>query len=160
MPRTKIDWRSASKKNYVDFCKKHPQVKLTFIEWKNIIYIYNDYYRNYILETGDTVKMPFGFGEFSVVKKKRKTKVTKDGKEYINLPIDWKKTKELGKKVYNFNRHTDGYFFGWYWFKKKARITHSKLWYFKPSRTTSRLIQHYLTTDKKYQYLYKEISKY
>lgn len=153
--RTKIEWRSASKDNYLNFCKKHPGITLSFIEWKNIIYIYNDYYRNYILETGDKVKMPFGFGEFSINKKKRKRKTIINGVEYINLPIDWQASKEAGKKIYNFNRHTDGYFFGWQWFKKKARIKQPKLWYFKPSRTTSRLIHHYLTTDKKYQFMYK-----
>lgn len=157
MSRTKIDWRSASKENYLDFCKKHPQVDLTFIEWKNVIYIYNDYFRNYILESGDKVKMPYGFGEFSINKKKRKKRVsTKDGKEYINLPVDWQESKKRGKRIYNFNYHTDGYFFGWLWFKKTARFRHTKLWYFKPSRTTSRLIHHYLVTDNKYQHLYKE----
>jgi nucleoid DNA-binding protein len=159
MSRVKIDWRSASKDNYKDFCKRHTDIKLSFIEWKNIVYIYNDYFRNYVLETGEKVKMPFGFGEFSIIKKKRKTKVTKEGKEYINLPIDWQKTKKAGKKIYNFNRHTDGYFFGWFWFKRKAKVNHSKLWYFRASRETSRLIKHYVTTDKKYQYLYKEWSE-
>jgi len=153
--RTKIDWRSASKDNYIDFCKKYKEIKLTFIEWKNIIYIYNDYYRNYILESGDKVKMPFGFGEFSIIKKKRKLKNIINGEEHINLPVDWQATRKAGKKIYNFNRHTDGYFFGWYWFKKKSRIKLPKLWFFKPSRTTSRLINHYLTTDKKYQFIYK-----
>lgn len=155
MSRTKIEWRSASKNNYLDFCKKHPKIKLSFIEWKNIIYIYNDYFRNYILETGDRVKMPFGFGEFSIIKKKRKTKKVIKGVEYINLPIDWQESKKRGKRMYNFNHHTDGYFFGWHWFKDTARFRQPKLWYFKPARTTSRLINHYLKTDKKYQYLYK-----
>lgn len=156
MPRTKIDWRSASKANYEDFCKKHPDIELSFDQWKNIIYIYNDYYRNYILETGEKVKMPFGFGEFSIIKKKRKLKKTIKGKEYINLPIDWQETRRLGKKIYRFNNHTNGYFFGWYWYKEKARIKQPRLWYFKPSRTTSRLINHYLTIDSNYQYVYKE----
>jgi nucleoid DNA-binding protein len=159
MSRTKVDWRSASKDNYKDFCKKYPEIEITFVEWKNVIYIYNDYYRNYILESGERVKMPFGFGEFSIIKRKRKTKYTKDGKVYINLPIDWQATKKAGKIIYNFNRHTDGYFFGWHWFKQKTKIMHSKLWYFKPARETSRLIKHYLTTDKKYQYLYSLWSK-
>lgn len=153
--RTKIEWRSGSKQNFEDFCKKHSDINITFIEWKNIIYIYNDYFRNYICETGEKVKMPFGFGEFSITKKKRQIKIKKKDKEYINLPIDWQASKKAGKKIYNFNRHTDGYFFGWKWFKKKVRIKQPKLWYFKPSRTTSRLIKHYLTTDKKYQFLYK-----
>ena len=43
--------------------------------------------------------------------------VTVDGKDRVALPIDWQKTKERGKVIYNFNYHTDGYFFGWMWFK-------------------------------------------
>jgi nucleoid DNA-binding protein len=156
MSRTKIDWRSCSKENYIDFCKKNPSITLTFVEWKNIIYIFNDYFRNYILESGDKVRMPYGFGNFSITKKKRKKKKTKDGKVYMNMAIDWPETKKRGKTIYYFNNHTDGYFFGWIWFKKSARFRLPKLWYFKPSRTTSRLINHYIMTDKKYQHLYKE----
>jgi len=79
-----------------------------------------------------------------------------DGKEYINLPIDWQKTREKGKVIYNFNYHTEGFFFGWHWFKQNARFKHSDLWYFKPSRTTSRLLSHYIKADDKYQHIYRE----
>ncbi len=156
--RMKVDWRSASKDNYNSFCKKHPSIKLTFDEWRNIIYSFNDAFKEYILETGERAKLPFGFGEFSINKKKRrKLKGLKD--EYVNLPIDWKKTKEKGKKIYNFNFHTEGYFFGWMWFKKTARLKHSNLWYFKPSRNTSRLLSHYIRADDKYQHMYCEWKK-
>ncbi len=160
MSRTKVDWRSSSKDNYKYFCKKHPEIKITYDDFKNIIYRYNDYYRNYVLETGELVKLPHGFGDFTVIKKKRKRKTTnEDGETFINLPIDWQKTREMGKKIYNFNFHTEGYFFGWKWFKDSSRIKFSKLWYFKPSRTTSRLINHYLKTDDKYQHFYREVIK-
>ena len=158
--RTKIDWRSSSKDNYNDFCKKHPSVKLTYDEWRNILYTYNEFFKEYILETGEKVKLPFGFGEFSINKKKRrKLKNSVDGKEFVNLPIDWQKTREKGKVIYNFNYHTEGYFFGWMWFKNTARFRNSDLWYFKPSRLTSRLLSHYLKTNEKYQYIYNEWKK-
>lgn len=157
--RTKIDWRSASKENYNNFCKKNPSVKLTFEEWRNIIYSYTEAFRDYILETGEKAKLPFGFGEFSINKKKRKKMKDIDGKEFVNLPIDWKKTREKGKRIYNFNFHTEGYFFGWVWFKDTARLRQSDLWYFKPSRTTSRMLSHYLKTDDKYQNIYREWKK-
>jgi hypothetical protein len=158
--RVKIDWRSASKDNYNSFCKKHPSIKLTFDEWRNIIYSYNEAFKEYILETGERAKLPFGFGEFSVNKKKRRKMKGKDGKEdFVNLPIDWKKTREKGKRIYNFNFHTEGYFFGWVWFKNTARFRQSNLWYFKASRNTSRLLSHYLKTDDKYQHLYHEWKK-
>jgi nucleoid DNA-binding protein len=156
--RVKIDWRSASKENYNNFCKKHPSIKLTFDEWRNILYSFNESFKNYILETGDKAKMPFGFGEFSINKKKRRKKKGLSD-EFVNLPIDWQKTKEKGKRIYNFNYHTEGYFFGWMWFKDSARLKTTDLWYFKPSRTTSRLLSHYLKTDNKYQHIYREWKK-
>jgi nucleoid DNA-binding protein len=156
--RVKIDWRSASKENYNSFCKKHPSIKLTFDEWRNIIYSFNEAFKEYILETGERAKLPFGFGEFSINKKKRrKLKGTDD--QFVNLPIDWKKTKEKGKRIYNFNFHTEGYFFGWVWFKDTARFRQSNLWYFKPSRNTSRLLSHYIMVSDKYQHMYHEWKK-
>jgi nucleoid DNA-binding protein len=154
--RTKIDWRSASKENYNNFCKKYPTIQITFDNWRNILYTYNESFKEYILETGDKAKLPYGFGEFSINKKKRRRLKGKDGKEFVNLAIDWQKTKEKGKVIYNFNYHTEGYFFGWMWFKTSARFKNSDLWYFKPSRLTSRLLSHYLKTSDKYQHIYKE----
>jgi nucleoid DNA-binding protein len=155
--RTKIDWRSSSKDSYNDFCKKHTSIKLTYDEWRNVLYTYNESFKEYILETGEKVKLPFGFGEFSINKKKRrKLKNNIDGKEFVNLPIDWQKTREKGKVIYNFNYHTEGFFFGWMWFKPSARFKNSDLWYFKPSRLTSRLLSHYLKTNDKYQHIYNQ----
>ena len=160
MSRTRIDWRSSSKDSYNNFCKKHTSIKLTYDEWRNILYTYNECFKEYILETGEKAKLPYGFGEFSINKKKRrKLKNNIDGKEFVNLPIDWQKTKEKGKIIYNFNYHTEGYFFGWMWFKNTARFKNSDLWYFKPSRLTSRLLSHYLKTNDKYQYIYNEWKK-
>lgn len=159
MARVKVEYRTASKENYIDFCKKHIDIQLTYDEWRNIIYSFNEAFREYILETGEKIKLPFGFGEFTINKKKRKrVVVTPEGKEHINLPIDWQKTKQKGKVIYNFNYHTEGYFFGWMWYKGKATYKHSDMWYFKPSRTTSRLLNHYITADEKYQFMYNEWS--
>jgi nucleoid DNA-binding protein len=154
--RIKLDWRSGSKENYNNFCKKNTSIKITFDEWKNIIYLFNENFKNYILETGEKARLPFGFGEFSINKKKRKKIKNIDGKEYVNLPVDWQRSKEKGKRIYNFNYHTEGYFFGWTWFKESTRLKNINLWYFKPSRTTSRLLSHYLKTNDKYQHIYKE----
>ncbi len=159
MPRVKVDWRSSSKDNYKDFCKKNPSIQISFDDWRNIVYSYNEYFKNYILETGDKARLPLGFGEFSINKKKRKKIKTISGVELVNLPVDWQKSKEKGKRIYNFNYHTEGYFFGWIWFKKTTRIRLVDLWYFKPTRTTSRLLSHYIKTDDKYQHIYREWKK-
>lgn len=156
--RVKVDWRSASRENYKDFCRKNASIKLTYDEWRNIVYTFTDEFKNYILETGYKAKLPFGFGEFSINKKKRKRK-TGVNNEFVNLPIDWQKTREKGKRIYNFNFHTEGFFFGWMWFKGSARLKNTELWYFKPSRLTSRLLSHYLKANEKYQHLYNEWKK-
>lgn len=153
--RVKVDYRSVSRDQYYDFCEKYPSSELTFDEWRNIIYTFNENFKTYILETGEKGKLPGGIGEFSITKRKRR-KTTGANGERINLPIDWKKTKEKGKKIYNFNYHTEGYGFHWLWFRETARFQHSKLWWFKPSRVTSRLLAHYIKTDDKYQHLYRQ----
>lgn len=153
--RVKVDWRSASKENYINFCKKNPSIKISFDEWKNIVYSFNESFKNYILETGEKARLPFGFGEFSINKKKRRKKKGLND-EFVNLPVDWQKTKQKGKIIYNFNFHTEGYFFGWIWFKKSTRLKNVNLWYFKPSRTTSRLLSHYIKTNEKYQHIYRQ----
>jgi hypothetical protein len=155
MPRVKLDWRSSSKSNYKDFCKKNPSIQISFEDWRNIIYSFSEYFKNYILETGEKARLPLGFGEFSINKRKRKKTRIMDGVEVVNLPIDWQKSKEKGKRIYNFNYHTEGYFFGWVWFKETTRIKLVDLWYFKPARTTSRLLSHYIKTDDKYQHIYQ-----
>ncbi len=155
MPRVAIDYRTSSKEAYKSFCKKNPTIKLDFDKWKGIIYDFNYSFRDYVLETGFKVKMPFGFGEFAINKKKAKRVVhLPDGRQFINLSVDWKKTKEIGKKIYQFNDHTEGYKYTWSWFKKTARLKQTGLWYFKPSRVSSRLLAHYLKADKKYQHIY------
>ena len=159
MSRVSVDWRSASKDNYINFCKKHSSTKLTFDEWRIIVYSFTESFKNYILETGEKAKLPYGFGEFAINKKKRKKMKVINGEEFINLPVDWQKTKEKGKLIYNFNYHTEGYFFGWMWFKETARFKNIDLWYFKPSRTTSRLLSHYIKINTDYQHLYKEWKK-
>lgn len=155
--RVVVDWRSTSKENYRKFCKKNPSIKISFDEWQSIIYAFNELYKTYILETGEKARFPAGFGDFAINKKKRKKIVTDPtGKEHINLAIDWKKTKEKGRKIFNFNYHTEGYSFRWLWFKETTRLKDIDLWWFKPTRITSRLLTHYLKIDNKYQHRYRQ----
>ena len=157
MPRVKVEYRSVSRDNYKRFCQEYKNIKLSYTEWSEIIYQFNEEFRNYILETGDKEKLPFGIGPFSIAKKKRVLKkLDRNGKERINLPIDWKKTKEKGRVIYNFNHHTEGFFFGWVWFKKESKLLFKSFWSFKPSRVSSRMIKHYIDTNAEAQHIYKE----
>ncbi len=65
-------FRTASKENYSVFKKEHPEIVVTFTEWANIIYTFNYAFRDHLLETGNRAKMPHGFGDFMISKKKKK----------------------------------------------------------------------------------------
>lgn len=144
MPRVKVSYRTGSKEAYKKFCALHPDIHLSFEKWKSILYTYNHLFRDHILETGDKIKLPWGLGAFSVCKRKSKKFIVKDGKEYINMPIDWVKTNETGKKIYHLNTHTDGYRYKWIWITHEARFHQSDIWVFKPSRISSRKLAEYL----------------
>jgi len=155
--RVKVGYRTASKQGYNSFCRKFPSIKISFREWKLIIYDFGYMHRDYILSTGEMAKLPHGFGEQSVNKKKRKRiKRTKDGREIIGLAVDWKKTKEKGKKIYHFNHHTEGYNFKWYWNTSSARFKFCKFWVFKASRVSSRKINEYIRTVPESQHYFRE----
>lgn len=146
--RIKREYRMASKEVYQKFRVDNPGLKISFLEWANIIYTFNYSVRDHILETGEIFKLPWGFGELVISKKKRKKFIIDPtGKERINLAIDWQKTKKAGKKIYHFNSHTDGFSFKWKWFTRTARFKDHDLWVFKPSRISSRLLKHYISQD-------------
>jgi hypothetical protein len=156
--RQHVDFSSVSDINYKDFKKKHPTIKLSYKEWRAISNSFVDHFRTHILETGERGRLPNGLGEFTIRKKKRDKTVIINGKEYINLPVDWKASKEKGKKIYNFNYHTDGFFFGWLWCKRTTIFRNSKVWVFRPARVASRSIARYIFSDEKYKDIYKEWS--
>lgn len=157
MGRPKVEWRSASRSNYEDFCKKNPHINISFKKWKEIIYMHNEMYVKHILETGQAVKLPYGFGKLSVNKKKPKATRKYNNKTHIILPIDWARTKKEGKKMYHLNSHTDGYKFRWIWFSRDARYADSDVWNFKPARVISRALCKYLMVeDKSYKDIYVE----
>ncbi len=155
--RVSVEFRTASKEQYKDFCTKYPDIKLSFQEWKAIIYGFNYGCRDCALKTGEKVKLTHGFGQIAVNKKKMIKVATIDGIERIILPVDWKKTKEKGKYIYHFNHHTEGYRCKWKWFRENARFEFAGIWNFKPARDSSRKINEYLTNPtKSYLDIYRE----
>lgn len=153
--RRPVSYRTASRRSYENFRLAFPSLPLTYQQWASIIYTFNYNFRDHLLESGERAKMPWGFGDFMVAKKKKKRyKTLPDGTERVNLSINWKATREEGKYIYYLNDHTEGYNFYWRWEPKSARFYNSSIWYFKPSRISSRLITHYLSQPG-YQDLYQ-----
>jgi len=151
--RTKYEYRSASREVFKRFKEKHPEVDLKYTDWCNIVYSFNYGFRDYCLETGRKAKFPYGIGVFCITKfKQPKIKVV-DGVSHINMNVDWKKTKEKGFRVFHMNNHTEGFGFRWYWIFGTQRFFQSEIWSFKPSRVSSRLINHYIKQNYSSKYL-------
>lgn len=157
MSRPKADYRTGGKEAYENFCKNHPTVKITYKQYQNVIRTCNEMIMNYVIDTGERFKLPFGFGDISIDKWKPKRFKEYNGKKYINLPIDWQKTRKEGKWIYNLNAHTDGYRFGWKWFKSTAKFQSANCYTFKPARKHSRKLGECLKKPYSiYQHIYKE----
>ena len=158
MSRPARGFRTASKNCYNSFCRKNPEIHITFEEYKKILYTYNELLVTYLLETGEKYKIPYGLGEVVVNKYKPKQYVIDPtGVEHINLPIDWKESKKHGKKVYILNSHTDGYKYYWMWNYWKTKIKFSSIWRFSMARVHRRMLNVYLRKpNSKYKDLYRQ----
>lgn len=158
MGRVKRQYISDGKEAYEDFTREYPEFKIDSKTWRNILREINFTYRDYALQTGERTKLPCGFGDISINKQKScKIYVDKNGKEKIPLSINWKATKEKGKRIYNLNDHSEGYRFGWVFFRKTGRLKFSDCWTFKASRDSSRLLAKYIKDEAGgYQYRYRQ----
>jgi len=161
MSRTKREYRTYSRENYDRFLKENnlSEKDLPYPKYCKNLEVCNWMFVEYALRTGQKVNLPHGFGSLAVNKKmlkKYKEYIDPSGekKKVVNLRVDWKKTREVGKKVYHMNEHSDGYNFRWLWFSHEAKVTLADLMVFKPCRYASRAITRYV---KKPNSIYKEL---
>lgn len=161
MSRRKIEYSTHSRENYDRFIKQYKisEKDLPYNKYVKNIKICNWMFIEYALRTGFKTVLPFGFG--SIVVNKRKLKMFKEfqGKRYVNLRVDWAKTRKLGKRIYHTNEHTDGYNFRWLWLPENVKLHLSDLYVFKPGRYASRGINKYIRKSPEYKELYLEWMK-
>jgi hypothetical protein len=158
MPRPKREFRTASRENYKVFCTNHPEIVISFVQYKKILYTYNNLLGDYILNTGNLIKLPFGLGHISINKYKRNKykKNTITGEKMIHLPVNWLESKKYGKRIYHLNLHSDGYMFCWYWSPKEARFKFTDIWKVEFCRVLSRKLPATLKENPGYKDIYVE----
>jgi hypothetical protein len=166
MSRRKKEYRTNSRENYDRFLKENnlKESDLSFTKYCKNLEVCNWMFIEYALRTGSKVYLPYGFGPLAVNKKmlKRfKEFKDKDGnlKKVVNLRVNWAKTKELGKKVYHTNEHSDGYNFRWIWFPEESKLHLSDLYVFRAARYPSRAINKYVRRTGNFKELYLEWTK-
>lgn len=94
---------------YKQYIKENQYIE--YRTFKDILDRFNSSVLNYLLESSEGFKMPLGLGYIQIVKYKPKSYNEK------SLSTDYKSSKELGKRVYHLNEHSDGYKFRLYWSK-------------------------------------------
>lgn len=84
---------------------------VSYVRFKRILDSFNHLLILNLLESSEPFKMPYGLGFICIVKYKPKTFTEK------SLSVDYKATKEYGKRIYHLNEHSDGYKYRLYWSK-------------------------------------------
>lgn len=116
-------------KHYTDKCDKHNYNKLDYKQFTKILKECNILLRDLIL-TNEIVKLPYNMGHLGI----KKFEVNYDPEKQYKWKVDWKKSKELGHKVY----YGSDYGYRWTWYKGRVA---GKIYYsFKPCRLASRSI--------------------
>ncbi len=106
-------------------------------EYKEILNEINKEIMNMVIDEGESVKLPF-LGVLDIMKYKMKLGRTKW------IPVDFKKSAELGKRIINNNEHTGGYKYTFRWCKQKVRLMFIHFYRFIPSRRNKRHLAYIL----------------
>lgn len=147
-----VSYNSATQKCYkfyVSECEKNNKQIIPYKEWRNIILTANKLLVEKILHASH-IDLPHGLSSFLIAKFKQK--VIKKNKK-LNLPINWKLTKELGKYVYHDNAQTEGYLLKFFWYKSAATFKYREIYAFKAIRPVTRAIAPLQNTEDKPTYI-------
>lgn len=144
----KLEFSSGALINYHKLRREDPTVILSKEDWLNILKTFNSLFMEYLLQTGERDKLPFGMGAMALSKKKA-MRIGRDaqGNEYNILPVDWQKSIKAGKKIFILNAHTDGFRAKWKWFPRDSNIRMSGIWSFKPADAKSLEITRYIRDE-------------
>lgn len=121
--------------SYKDYVEQYPEGSinyLTYSEYKTITTEFFKYMADKMVNKSLTVTLPFRLGEISVEKHKPAYKSLR------NMAIDWGLSKEHSKQIRQFNAHSNGYIYRFYWDRRKCLTPHHSSYTFKPSRANKR----------------------
>lgn len=158
-PRSKgrIPTHYGMKDYYANYCKisKNP---VSYTKYSKVISDFNKLLVYNILNNYFEYRIPYLNMTLGVRKDKRTPKI-KNGKLYINSPVDWKTTRELwssdedafkNKIIVRFlNTHTSGYVFRIHCGKFNSTLYNKKYYKFKASRDFQRNLNLRIKDDTK-----------
>lgn len=148
---------------YRDSVKNVNKIPIDQSTFRKILRYYNTKVCEEIVENSEELRMPYRLGYLRIKKFKFRLILDADGNiKKSHLKPDWKKTKELWennedaklnkKLVYHTNKHTQGYYFKFYWDKRTCNIKNSSVYSLAMTRTNKRLIAKTIKTKENIDY--------
>lgn len=121
---------------YKEYHKRHKGTPLdiSYQQFKRLVGDFNEAMMNHVVKDCGEFKLPFRLGKITITKRKL------NYDDIRKLPVDWKRSKELGFKVRLFNEHSNEYKYRIRWIKKDCAVRGQRLWAFIPTREFSRSI--------------------
>lgn len=102
-------------------------------------------YTNKIIVGRKRYKLPLALGLHRIKKRKIRGQ--------IKPKIDFNNTKLLGKTVYHLNKHTNGYYFRWFWDKEDCRFKNKAFYNFELTKKNTLLLAKEILKCSKDPYL-------
>jgi hypothetical protein len=97
---------------YAEYIKDKEVGSPYYVSYKEYVDICSLFYKGIsklIIDEGVRFKLPFALGEVFILKRKIKAN--------NKMPIDWVLSVQEGKRIYNFNEHTGGFGYKFFWTK-------------------------------------------
>lgn len=98
------------------------------------------YIADIMIEQSGIVQLPHRLGHIFIDKRKVK--------DFNKLAVDWATSKNIGKKVYHLNEHTDGFKYKFTWSKQRCIVKNKGLYRFKACRENARNLAQIIRTRK------------
>jgi hypothetical protein len=128
---------------YKDYIKDKPEGSPYYVTYKEYVDYCSMFYQmisKAIVDDGYRFKLPWSMGEVFVVKRK-----TKYGSKQ---PIDWELTLKDGARRYNFNKHTSGFSYSFFW-TRPYKIKNKYMYRLVLTRTNKRYLAKAIKQNKK-----------
>lgn len=139
-------------RKYIKYKPNAPQYVLNESKFQRIVTRINEIVLNQIL-AGNTIKLPFDFGDIAIVNKKVSPRL-KDGKLIYNAPVDWGATIKLwyedeeAKAQKLLVKYDIQYLYRFHYSKVRARYTHKGYVIFRPQRDAKVRLKNLVVEDK------------
>lgn len=130
---------------YEFYLRDNPEGSYDYIKREDYVELVNEYCKylsECIVDNGGIVKLPYNKGTLGVYKWLSRSKNPK------RTPIDWVKSKELGKRVYLTNSHSNGYLYRFMWNKGMRYKTLLSFYKFRPARELARRLAYIVKTKQ------------